>query len=74
MTSATIDLSLDEIFLLAKNALLKHGANEETANAVANTVTKAERDGALSHGIFRIPGYIKALQSGKVDGAATPSD
>ena len=72
MTSKTTELSLDEIFNLAKASLLKHGANEENAVAVANTVTNAERDGSLSHGLFRIPGYIKALQSKKVDGSAKP--
>ena len=72
MASKTIDVNLDEIFSLAKAALIKHGANEENADAVANTVTNAERDGSISHGLFRIPGYIKALQSKKVDGSAKP--
>ena len=45
MTSKTIDIGLDEIFNLAKAALINHGANEENANAVATTVTNAERDG-----------------------------
>ena len=72
MTSKTTELSLDEIFNLAKASLLKHGANEENSDAVSNTVTNAERDGSLSHGLFRIPGYIKALQSKKVDGTAKP--
>ena len=72
MTSNTVDVNLDEIFSLAKRALLKHGANEENADAVAKTVTNAERDGSISHGLFRIPGYIKALQSKKVDGSAKP--
>ena len=60
MTSKTIDIGLDEIFNLAKAALINHGANEENANAVATTVTNAERDGSISHGLFRIPGYIKS--------------
>jgi delta1-piperideine-2-carboxylate reductase len=72
MTSKTIDVNLDEIFSLAKAALINHGANEENADAVAKTVTNAERDGSISHGLFRIPGYIKALQSKKVDGSAKP--
>ena len=66
MTSKTTDLSLDEIFNLAKSALINNGANEENADAVASTVTNAERDGSVSHGLFRIPGYIKALKSNKV--------
>jgi delta1-piperideine-2-carboxylate reductase len=72
MPSKTININLDEIFSLAKAALIKHGANEENADAVAKTVTNAERDGSISHGLFRIPGYIKALQSKKVDGSAKP--
>ena len=72
MTSKTIDVNLDEIFSLAKAALINHGANEENADAVAKTVTNAERDGSISHGLFRIPGDIKALQSKKVDGSAKP--
>ena len=72
MSSKTTELSLDEIFNLAKTALLNNGANEENADAVAATVTNAERDGSVSHGLFRIPGYIKALQSKKVDGSAKP--
>ena len=73
MTTKTTDLSLDEIFSLAKMSLIKHGANEENADAVAHTVTNAERDGSISHGLFRIPGYIKALKSKKVDGSAKPT-
>ena len=72
MTSMTTELSLDEIFNLAKAALINNGANEENADAVANTVTNAERDGSVSHGLFRIPGYVKALKSNKVDGSAKP--
>ena len=63
MSPKTTELSLDEIFSLAKKALINNGENEENADAVATTVTNAERDGSVSHGLFRIPGYIKALQS-----------
>jgi len=72
MPPSTIDLSLTDIYDLAKTTLLKQGANQETANAVANTVTTAERDGSISHGLFRIPGYISGLKSKKVDGTAKP--
>jgi delta1-piperideine-2-carboxylate reductase len=72
MAIPTTDLGLAEIYDLAKTALLKHGANEETADAIANTVTIAERDGSISHGLFRIPGYITGLKSKKVDGTAKP--
>lgn len=32
----------------------------------------AERDGSLAHGLFRVPGYIASLKSGKVNGKASP--
>jgi delta1-piperideine-2-carboxylate reductase len=32
----------------------------------------AERDGAESHGVFRVPGYVAALGSGFANGAARP--
>ncbi len=68
----TVTLTLDEIHTLARAALLKAGSNEEMASCVADTVTRAERDGSHSHGLFRIPGYVASLVSGKVNGNANP--
>ncbi len=65
-------LSLDEIYDLAYRALHTNGADEHNADAVADTVTRAERDGSASHGLFRIPGYVASLRSGKVNGSARP--
>jgi len=36
-------------------------------------VTMAERDGCVSHGLFRLPGYVATLKSGKVKGDARPT-
>ena len=33
---------------------------------------KAERDGSLSHGLFRLPAYVAGLKSKKIDGKARP--
>ena len=68
----TISLSLDEIYQLAFDCLIKAGSNEQNAQAVANTVMTAERDGSASHGLFRIAGYVATLNSGKVNGNADP--
>ena len=65
-------LGLDEIYSLAKKTLLHSGCDEMNAEAVANTVTFAERDGSVSHGLFRIPGYVAALKSKKVKGNSRP--
>ena len=69
----TIPLSVPEIHELAKTCLSTNGCDEANAEAVASTVSRAERDGSESHGLFRIPGYIKSLRSGKVNGKANPT-
>ncbi|HAO57368.1 MAG TPA: oxidoreductase [Alphaproteobacteria bacterium] len=66
-------LSLDEIYALAHDAMTANGCNDANAGALADIVMRAERDGSHSHGLFRVPGYVKALRSGKVDGKATPT-
>ncbi|MEM8776775.1 MAG: Ldh family oxidoreductase, partial [Pseudomonadota bacterium] len=68
----TTDLTLDEIYKLAHDVMVANGCDEHNACALADIMTRAERDGSHSHGLFRAPGYVKALRSGKVDGKADP--
>ena len=68
----TLSLTLDEIFELAKKTLLANGCDEETATILADLIMKAERDGSLSHGLFRLPAYVSGLKSGKINGKARP--
>ncbi len=69
---STISLSLEEIYDLAKRTLLFNGCDEENANILADTIMRAERDGSHSHGLFRLPAYVAALKSKKVNGKARP--
>jgi len=69
---STVSLTLDEIFDLAKKTLLANGCDDETASILADLIMKAERDGSLSHGLFRLPAYITGLKSGKINGKARP--
>ena len=69
---STVPMTIDEIHELAKTCLLSNGCDEVNAEAVASTVSRAERDGSVSHGLFRIPGYTATLRSGKVNGKARP--
>lgn len=69
----TIPLTVPEIHNLAKTCLTANGCDEANAEAIATTVSTAERDGSESHGLFRIPGYIASLRSGKVNGKADPN-
>ena len=57
---------------IARAALAAHGCDGPNAAAVADTIARAERDGAASHGLFRLPGYVASLDSGKVNGASRP--
>ena len=68
----TISLSLDEIYQLANKTLLANGCDEENANILSDTIMRAERDGSLSHGLFRLPAYVAGLKSKKIDGKAKP--
>ena len=70
MTKAALTLS--EVEELARLCLQANGCDEANAGAVAATVTAAERDGSHSHGLFRMPGYVASLRSGKVNGRADP--
>jgi len=71
---STTSLTLNEIYSLAKQTLLYNGCDEMNAEAVSTTVTYAERDGSVSHGLFRIPGYTAALKSKKAKGNARPTN
>ena len=69
---STVSLTLEEIFDLAKKTLLANGCDDETASILAELIMKAERDGSLSHGLFRLPAYVVGLNSGKINGKGKP--
>lgn len=68
-----VRLTLEETRELAYRALRRAGCDEKNAEAVADTMTVAEGDLCHSHGLFRLPGYVASLRSGKVNGKATPT-
>ena len=70
---STVTLELDDIYKLAHDVMLANGCDSDNAAALADIICRAERDGSHSHGLFRVPGYVKALRSGKVDGKAKPT-
>ena len=67
-----VSLTLDEIYNLAKKTLSANGCDEETASILSDLIKNAERDGSVSHGLFRLPAYIAALKSGKINGKGKP--
>jgi len=66
-------IHIAEIKELVLNVFQNQGCDLPNANALANTITNAERDGSSSHGLFRVPGYVASLKSGKVNGKASPN-
>lgn len=70
---AEVLLSLDDTYALARRCLETNGCNTINADAVAKVIKAAERDGCHSHGLMRVAGYVAALQSGKVNGKASPT-
>ena len=63
-------VGLGELTELVARVFVRHGTQPDNAAPVAATIAAAERDGALSHGLLRLPGYVASLDSGWVDGAA----
>ena len=68
----TVELSIQEIKDISFKVLSKAGSNIEQANAVADIISKAEQDGSVSHGLFRLPGYVSSLKSGKINFSPNP--
>ncbi len=60
---ATALIGFDELVGLLHAVFVKHGTSPEAAAILAHNCASAERDGAHSHGIFRIPGYLSTLKS-----------
>jgi delta1-piperideine-2-carboxylate reductase len=69
---SSVSLSLAEISDLVTRAFSQNGCDAVNTEALVRTVVTAERDGSLSHGLFRVPGYVASLKSGKVNGRASP--
>jgi LDH2 family malate/lactate/ureidoglycolate dehydrogenase len=65
-------LTLAQVHALTLEVLQAHGVSADQAQAIADTITAAERDDCKSHGLFRLPGYVSSVRSGKVAPDAVP--
>ncbi len=50
-------LTVSDIHELARDCLIANGCDTDNADAVAETIAAAERDGCPGHGLIRLPGY-----------------
>ncbi|WP_095079031.1 Ldh family oxidoreductase [Pseudomonas sp. Irchel s3h17] len=72
VNAASPHLSYEALVDLLDSIFRRHGTSPEVASVLAANCAGAERDGAHSHGVFRIPGYVSTLNSGWVNGQAVP--
>ncbi|AMB87746.1 lactate dehydrogenase [Pseudomonas agarici] len=70
--TTTQHIAYGDLIALLQQVFQRHGTSLEVARVLAENCASAERDGAHSHGIFRMPGYVSTLASGWVDGRAVP--
>jgi delta1-piperideine-2-carboxylate reductase len=67
-----VTLSLDQVGELSANVLRHAGYSAANNHAITAAIVAAERDGAHAHGLFRLPGYVGVVKSGRADGHAEP--
>jgi delta1-piperideine-2-carboxylate reductase len=72
MSARIAHVGFDDLRTLIGAVFCRHGCSPGVAAILADNMAQAERDGAKSHGLFRLPGYLGSLASGWVDGAAVP--
>ena len=55
-------LSLDELAWAHRRPVVRGGMSAENAGPVAETMLVCERDGVKSHGLLRLPGFVRSVQ------------
>lgn len=68
-----ITMTLADVHQTAFAALKAQGFSDNHANAIARTVTAAERDECRHHGLFRMAFYMSALHAGQASPDAEPT-
>jgi delta1-piperideine-2-carboxylate reductase len=70
---AHVVVTVAEVHRVVREALLRAGCDAGNAEHTAAVMAMAERDGCPAHGVFRLPGHLASLASGKVNGRARPT-
>jgi len=67
-----VRLSLADVEDLTRKVLTHNGVSDAQAEAIVVTIVAAEADDCRSHGMYRLLGYVRAVEAGKANGAAVP--
>jgi delta1-piperideine-2-carboxylate reductase len=70
VSSAGERIGFDELVAAIESKLIAAGASPATARVLASNCAACERDGTLSHGVFRVAGYLDSLERGWANGSA----
>lgn len=57
---------------LGMQVLRKYGVEEEIARVVIDVLVETDKRGVASHGLTRLPGYVKRIETGLLDPHARP--
>ncbi|MFW8564819.1 Ldh family oxidoreductase [Orrella sp. 11846] len=69
----SIFLTTTQLLVWASKIFERAGLSSQDAMIMARTCVYPERDGALSHGLFRLPNYLQTLVAGNVNINAQPT-
>ncbi len=72
MTQAPVYQSVDALQEFATRCFVAVGMESNDATLVADTLIAAELRGVTSHGLVRLPVYLRNLKDGQVDARARP--
>lgn len=67
-----VRLRVEEVFALALRVLTGAGLGRAHAEAVARVIAAGERDACASHGLYRLPGCVLTIRTGKLELEAEP--
>ena len=71
--SETARLTVGALTALIEEIFRKAGLDAQAAGAMAQVIAAGERDGAKSHGIYRVAGCLATVKAGKVVPDAVPA-
>jgi len=67
MTKADSRLTISELSGFIARVLISVGFDEKDAQSAAELIAEADARGADGHGVFRLPQYVKRIQSGGIN-------
>lgn len=67
MADNNVIVSAGKLLPFVKNVLMSAGVCDENAQIVADSITKAELFGFQSHGVIRIPHYVRRIKAGSIN-------